>query len=102
MGRKARNYDPDFKEYLCKLVVQDGRRMVDLSRELDVPYSSLEKWVTAYKKRLRDAEKNKQKQLKTATEYKADNETLTQENIELREELEILKKAMRIFTQEKN
>lgn len=102
MSRKRRNYDPDFKEYLCKLVVQDGRKMIDLSRELDIPYSSLENWVSNYKKRLAKAKRDEQKQLKSATEYKADNEMLLQENLDLKEELEILKKAMRIFTQKKN
>lgn len=55
MSRKRRNYDPEFKEYLCKIIVQDGRKIIDLSRELGVSYNSLEKWVSAYRKKLANA-----------------------------------------------
>lgn len=96
-----KSYDPVFKEYVSKLVVKDGRRIVDVSKELNIPYDTLSKWIRAYRKRERDAEKEAQNQLLSASEYKELYEAEMQKKLELQEEVEILKKAMHIFTQVK-
>ena len=92
-------YPPEFREYVSKLIVQDGRKIVDVSRELNMSYSTLQNWVGKYRKRLRDAEKEKQNKLLSASEYKDLYETERDEKLALQEEVEILKKAMHIFTQ---
>lgn len=98
--RAKKSYSVEFKEYVSKLIVQDGKKMVDVSRELTIPYDTLQKWVAKYRKRLREEEKNTQSQLLTASEYKELYEAEIQSKLELQEENEILKKAMHIFTQE--
>lgn len=98
---KNRSYPAEFREYITKLVVQDGRKIVDVCRELDIPYNTLQKWVARYRKELRENEKDAQNKLLTASEYKKLYETEFQAKLELQEENEILKKAMHIFTQEK-
>jgi transposase len=101
MAKNQRTYAPEFREYVAKLIVQDGRKLVDVSNELDIPYNTLQKWVGGYRKRLRDAEKATQDQLLSASEYRKLYEEERQKLIDLQEENEILKKAMHIFTQEK-
>lgn len=98
---KKRTYSPEFREYVSKLIVQDGRRIVDVSRELNIPYDTISKWVSKYRKKIREAEKESQNKLLSASEYKEMYEAELQEKLELQEEIEILKKAMHIFTQAK-
>lgn len=102
MADKHQSYSPEFREYVSKLIVQDGRKLVDLSKELNIPYRTLQHWIQRYRKQLREAEKEAQHQLLTASEYKELYEKERQSKVELEEENEILKKAMHIFTQEKN
>lgn len=101
MAKNQRKYAPEFKEYVSKLIVHDGRKMVDVSKELDIPYDTLQKWVTRFRKKLEEAEKANQNQLLTASEYKELFEAERKSKLDLQEENDILKKAMHIFTQEK-
>ncbi|MFD2133908.1 transposase [Pseudogracilibacillus auburnensis] len=100
MGKK-RSYPGEFREYVSKLIVQDGRRIVDVSKELKIPYDTLQKWVASYRKQLQESEKATQNKLLTASEYKELYEAELQAKLDLQEENEILKKAMHIFTQAK-
>lgn len=97
-----KKYPIEFKEYVSKLIILDGRKIVDVSKELNIPYDTLQKWVYTYRKKQKEAEQAKQDQLLTASEYKALFEEERQKRLEAEEESAILKKAMHIFTQEKN
>lgn len=99
MSTEKKHYDKVFRRYVAKLAVQDGRRPVDLERELGVSYSSLLRWIKEYKAELRETEKAEQKTLYTATEYKGQVMSLEKANRELQEEVDILKKALHIFTE---
>jgi transposase len=101
MTKKQRTYPPEFKEYVSKLIVQDGRKLIDVSNELQVPYYTLQKWVKRYRKKQDEMEKEGQNHLLTASEYKELYEAERKSKLEALEENEILKKAMHIFTQEK-
>src|SRR3954471_23943113 len=101
MAKTQKKYPIEFKEYVSKLIVLDGRKQVDISNELQVPYDTLQKWVSSFRKRQQDAEKAKQEQLLTASEYKELYEEERLKRIEMEDENSILKKAMHIFTQEK-
>ncbi|MBO8155546.1 MAG: transposase [Bacillaceae bacterium] len=98
---KRKQYDPAFRDYVVRLVVQDGRRLTEISRELEIPYDTLSTWVGTYRRQLKKAEKDRQSSLLTATEYKEKYEAERKRALELEEENEILKKAMRIFTEER-
>lgn len=102
MGKKGhKTYGVEFKEYVTKMVVLDGHNIKEISEKLSVPYGTLKRWVQAYRKRQREAEKEGQRQLLTATEYKELYEKERRKKLDLEEENDILKKAMHIFTQEK-
>lgn len=96
-----KSYSTEFKAYVTKMVALDGHKMTDLSRELDIPYANIKRWVREYRNKKRQAEKESQNQLLTASEYKDMYEKERQRKLDLEEENDILKKAMHIFTQEK-
>lgn len=101
MAKGQKSYPLEFREYVAKLIVVDGKKIVDVSSELQVPYSTLQNWIGAFRQKQQDAEKARQNQLLTATEYKELFEVERLKRLELEEENTILKKAMHIFTQEK-
>jgi transposase len=98
---KKTTYAKEFKDYVTKLVVLDGRKIVDTCEELNIPYDTLQKWVASYRKQQQEAELSRQSKLLTASEYKEKYEAERRKNLELEEEMAILKKAMHIFTLEK-
>lgn len=102
MPKGQRKYPVEFREYVTKLVVLDGRKLVDVCHELQIPYDTLQKWTSSFRKRQQDEETERQTRLLTASEYKELYEAERLRKLELEEENAILKKAMHIFTQEKN
>ena len=98
-GKKQ--HEEAFKDYVAKLIVLDGHKIIEISGQLDIPYGTLRRWVKRYRDERKNAEKEKQTQLLTATEYKELYEKEKDQKAELEEEIEILKKAMHIFNQEK-
>jgi transposase len=94
----AKHYDSEFKEYVSKLVVVEGRKAADVARELDISTKSLSRWVQAYKQQHSHSESN-EKYL-TPNEIEKLKKQHEKELRELREENEILKKAMHIFTKD--
>ncbi|XXM72297.1 transposase [Lysinibacillus sphaericus] len=103
MGKEkgSKHHSQEFKTFIAKQVIQDGRKISEISRTLDIPYGTLKNWVRDLRKEYEKAEKNRQDQLLTASEYKALYEKERKEKLELQEENDIIKKAMHIFTQEK-
>jgi transposase len=88
--------DDALKQHLIKLVVEEGRKQIDVSREMDISVSSLRRWIREYRNKLQ-AEQNVEGYL-TPTEQLKQQRALENEIQELREENEILKKAMHIFS----
>jgi transposase len=101
MAQNQKKYPKEFKEYVSKLVVRDGKRITDVSKELNIPYDTLQKWVSSYRHKLQAEDRARQNQLLTASEYKELYEAERLKRLEIEEENSILKKAMHIFTQEK-
>lgn len=50
MSDMARRYDKEFKLYAVKLVVEDGKRVAEAARELDLAHQTLSRWIAKYKK----------------------------------------------------
>jgi len=101
-----KHYDSEYKKYVCRLAVEEGRKMSDLSRELDIPYSTLGKWVRKYKKEEDWRQTSDKKRgtaqkpiFKTPSDYEKEITSREKEINKLQEENDILKKAMHVFTQ---
>lgn len=96
----SRRYDDEFKEYIVKLVFEEGKKQTEVSREMDVPTGTLHRWVAEHKKK-QIAENNGEEYL-TPSEQKQRENTYEKQIKELQEENEILKKAMHIFAKNPN
>lgn len=101
-----KHYDSEYKKYVCRLVVEENRKMAELSRELDISYSTLEKWVRSYRNQEKWRQTSQKKRgtstipvYKTPSDYEKEIKQQEKEVARLQEENAILKKAMHVFTQ---
>lgn len=93
MGKRP---TPEYKEYVCKLVIEEGRKITEVAYELEISYSSLCKWVKAYKEKMNAG--NSKEEYITPKELEKMKKDYEKQMRSLQEENEILKKAMHIFT----
>ncbi|WP_181350883.1 transposase [Thalassobacillus sp. CUG 92003] len=95
----GRSYDKEFKDHVAKLVVDEGRKASEVSREMDVPYKTMNRWVRECRKE-KEA-KAEQLEYITPGEHKKREKELLDRIKELEEENEIVKKAAHIFMNQK-
>lgn len=93
----GKHYDQEYKDYVSKLIVEESRVMREVAYELDIPYGTLRRWVKNYRNRLEEGD-SKEKYI-TPSEHEKTLKQKEKEITKLKEENEILKKAMHIFTQ---
>lgn len=91
----SKYYESEYREYVAKMVVEEGRKARDLSHELEVPYSTISRWVREYKERKVTSQSQ---EYMTPSELEKLKKQYEKEMKALQEENEILKKAMHIFT----
>lgn len=91
----AKHYDHDYREYVAKLVVEDGRSAREIAYELEIAKSTVGRWVASYREKLNEGNNAK---YQTQNELARIQKEQEKEIKRLKEENEILKKAMHIFT----
>jgi transposase len=91
----SKHHSKEYKEYVAKMVVEEGRKATDLAYELEIPYSSIMRWVRAFKEK-KSADKSVE--YITPSDFEKLKKQHEKELKSLQEENEILKKAMHIFT----
>lgn len=91
--RKRRNYSQEFKASAVDMVENQGYRVEDVCRRLDINRSNLNRW-------RRDLEAPSQASAAPVDDKDARLSKLEEENRQLREEREILKKAAAFFANE--
>ena len=89
--RPRRQFDDDFKAQAVRLVLDDGKSVGSVARDLDLTETALREWV----KRARADRTHGKTGLTTAE--REELARLRKENRELRTEREILKKAAAFF-----
>ena len=94
MGRERREYTPEYKDEAVKLVINTGRAVAVVARELGIKEQTLGRWVNLYKSR-QDAGDG----ALSETE-RAELSRLRKENSELKMDRAFLKKASLFFAQE--
>ena len=92
-----RKYTNEFREAAVKQVINGGRSMPSVARSLEMSTKTLENWV--YRARKGQAVVKRQP-VRPVTELEAEVARLRQENMKLRLEKEILKKAAAYFAKE--
>jgi transposase len=89
-------YDAEFKKNAVQLVMEKRKAMGEIARDLGIRYDLLSRWKREYEKGKEDAFPGK-------GHMTAEQERLRQlekENADLREERDILKKALGIFSRQ--
>ena len=91
----GKHYSNEYKEQIAKVIVEDRRKAAEVARDLEIPVSTLYKWISAYKNKLNpNADRV---QFHSGAEFKKMENEYKKQLYEKQEELEILKKAMHIF-----
>ena len=93
MSNTPRNYSKEFKEHAIKLIIEDGRKVSEVARELKISSSRLCIWKRKYLE-------NNETAFPGEGNIVGDNArttTLEKENKRLKEEVAILKKAAIFF-----
>ena len=94
MGSTRRRFTPEFKDEAVKLVINTGRPVATVARELGLQEQTLGRWVKSFKARQAGGER-----VLTETEH-AELLRLRKDNVELRLDRAFLKKASLFFAQE--
>src|SRR4051794_6762102 len=94
MGRQRREFTPEYKDEAVKLVINTGRAVATVARELGINAATLGRWVNSFKAR-QDAGDG----ALSETE-RAELARLRKENSELKMDRAFLKKASLFFAQE--
>jgi transposase len=94
MGSTRRRFTPEFKDEAVKLVINTGRPVAVVARELGLQEQSLGRWVKAFKIRQSGGDR-----VLTETEH-AELVRLRKDNAELMLDRAFLKKASLFFAQE--
>lgn len=94
MPEKRTKYSPEFKQEAARMVVESGRAIADVGREIGVNEGTLGTWVAKYRRDHAEHEP-----ALTVSE-RARLRELERENRELRMKTEFLGKAAAFFAQE--
>jgi transposase len=95
MGKSQPNYTREFKQQAVQLFETSGKTKTQIARDLGISDSALSKWCKEFSERGEEAFPGKGHQ----TTVEEENNRLRREVEVLRQEREILKKAISIFTQ---
>ena len=88
MKQEHKSYDENYKKTIVNLY-ESGKRKSDLTREYGISYTNINNWIRKYGT------------IKTSTGEVTTNDEiikLKKKNLELEQEVEILKKAVAIFS----
>ncbi|MEH7501238.1 transposase [Neobacillus drentensis] len=92
----GKHHSQEYKQYVSKLIVEEGRKATEVAYELEISAKTISRWVAAYRMKL-NVGKTDENYI-TPTELEKLKKQHEKELERLREENEILKKAMHIFT----
>ena len=93
-----RSYDKQFKIAAVKLVLEENMPVSEVAKELSIHYNSLYRWISEYEEYGESAFPGHGTALYS---YQYEIKKLKAENLELRKELELLKK-FQAFLKKKN
>jgi transposase len=92
----GKHHSQEYKEYVSKLIVEEGRKATEVAYEIEISAKTISRWAATYRMKL-NAGKTGENYI-TPTELEKLKKQHEKELEQLKEENEILKKAMHIFT----
>lgn len=105
MGELRQRYNEEFKKQTVKYIQEQTKTISDICEELNIPKSTIHQWIAQYRRLDHEAINHPEKirQLEqTLKNHEAENRRKEREIEDLKEELAILKKALHIFSKERN
>ncbi len=97
MSKKRRQFDRAFKVEAVRLVTEEGRPVAAVARDLGIGENLLHRW----KQQFTDQQEQAFVGTGNLTPEQAELHRLQRENADLREERDILKKAISVFSDRK-
>lgn len=94
MGAKRKSYTPKYRQEAAHLVIDTGRTIAEVAREIGVGQPLLGRWVAVERSRMEDPPEA------IDVNERAELDRLRRENAELRMDREFLKKAAAFFATE--
>jgi transposase len=94
MGAKRKSYTPKYRREAAHLVIDTGRTIAEVARDIGVGEALLGRWVAIERSRMDDPPEAMD------ADERAELERLRRENAELRMDREFLKKAAAFFATE--
>lgn len=98
MARKQQNYTAEFRREAVRLMETSGKPIAQIARDLGVNDSVLYRWWEVYGQ---NGQTVSSANGHTLAELEAEVKRLQRENSVLRQERDVLKKAISIFSQER-
>ncbi len=95
MSQMSNHYEPEFKDKIVRLHLEDGRSIKSLSAEYGVAHGSISIWVKKFREECQTNQK-----AKADYDVMKENLSLKKELAELQKENEFLKKAAAFFAKE--
>jgi transposase len=99
MAQKQRKYTEEFRREAVRLMETSGKPIAQIARDLDVNDSVLYRWRDVYGQT--GQQPGSRANGHSAAELEAEVKRLQRENNLLRQERDVLKKAISIFSQER-
>lgn len=99
MMKVQKVYDAEFKLSTVHPILKNKMSVTAASRDLGVGKSTLHKWLRLYKSQVSSGDSLKSSRDRVSLDLSQDVKRLKRENDILRQERDILKKALRIFSQ---
>ncbi|GJM77504.1 transposase [Paenibacillus macerans] len=97
MGERQR-YNEEFKKQAVKYVQEQTKTLPEIAEEMNIPVGTLKNWMTKYRSFENEPIVNTEKLRQLEERLQASE----REKEDLQEELAILKKALHIFSKERN
>lgn len=97
MRKERKQYSPEFKLEMIKLIEEQGQKITDIVAQYGVGESTLKNWLRRYRSEVQGKPLCTGKAL---TEEQRELQRLRKENIQLKLERDILKKASALLAQD--
>ena len=95
MLQMNQNYEPEFKEKIVRLHLEEGRTLKGLAAEYGVSKASISIWTKQFREECQN-----NKEAKADYDYMKENLQLKKQLVELQKENDFLKKAAAFFAKE--
>jgi transposase len=105
MGDKRQRYNEEFKRETVKFIQEQTKSVAEIAQELNIPAGTIHQWLSRYRKFEQEILANPDKVRQLEQELKEKdrvNQQKEREIADLQEELAIIKKALHIFSKERN